>query len=162
MALLLRRIRQSRWYIASDQPLPADPLADLNTEDNVLSLWQVQDDGSNLTDIIAAVAATRDAVANVDIALFDSGLLQGIGAGIEARGGRTPLAAARSYHRGLVGLNAQQLIEVAEVIRRSGEIREFSRREVRYLLAAAVNTGRLKAIDLKDQARQHLAKRGLI
>ena len=55
--------------------MPADPLGDLVTKENRLSVWQIDDDRSNLGDVIAALAASRDFLDTFDYALFNDELL---------------------------------------------------------------------------------------
>jgi hypothetical protein len=78
MPLILRKIRKARWYQydRSDFPwlleedIPADPLGDLATNDNELSVWQINDDKSNLPRVAAALAANCDDISNLDYALI--------------------------------------------------------------------------------------------
>jgi hypothetical protein len=74
MPLMLRKIRKARWYQHNqadfpwllDEDIPADPLGDLVTNDNELSVWQINDDKSNLHRIAAALAANSDDISNLD------------------------------------------------------------------------------------------------
>ena len=81
MPLLLRTVRQNRWlkdeaapFLAIDD-VPADPVCDLQTKQNLLSVWEVAQDRSNIMRIVRAVAIGRQKIANMGYVLFDSGLL---------------------------------------------------------------------------------------
>ena len=56
--LLLRTVRQNRWlkgeaepFLAADD-VPADPVGDLLTQQNLLSVWEVAPDRSNIERIV--------------------------------------------------------------------------------------------------------------
>jgi hypothetical protein len=72
MPFILRTIRKDRWYRIEDVPwleegdIHADPLADLNTKANELSVWLIEDDRSNLNRVVSALAATRTHISNLD------------------------------------------------------------------------------------------------
>jgi len=165
LASLLRKVRQDRWYGAQsspDEPLPGDPLADLNTRGNSLSVWQVLANNTNLEDIIVNLAANSGYLSNVDVVLIGEEAIGDLGIRVEATQGRTPLAHATGYHRDLVRLRAQDLVEIAEVIRHRGVFRDFTEKEVRELLARYINEGRLNASQLQPDVRSHLEKKSLI
>ena len=80
MAFLLRKIRKPRWYkqdlpwVAANDIQP-DPLGDLTTSENKLSVWYVKDDKSNLDQVLAAIAASSGSLSNLDYALFNEHIL---------------------------------------------------------------------------------------
>ena len=164
MILLLRRVKYERWYQALEsgtQPLPADPLADLNTEGNELSVWAVEEDRSNLNQVVTAMAAQAGTVKNIDVVLIQDGEIDSVWEVDEAEG-RTPLANAKGHHRNVVGLAAVDLPRIAELIRQHGNFQEFSDKDVRNLLIACIDDGSLRATDLQPAVREHLRKRNLI
>ena len=165
MAPLLRKVRHNRWYAALSsrgQPLPADPVGDLGTTDNSLAVWQVLTNDTNLEDIVVAIAATLDYLTNIDVVLVDEQPIRHLGIKVEPTQGRTPLRRATGYHRHLVQLRAQTLLEIAEVIRNQGDFRDFSEKEVRQLLARYISEGSLNPSELKDRVKEHLESRNLI
>ena len=164
MSLLLRRIKYERWYQALQsvtQPLPADPLSDLCTEGNDLSLWAVQEDQSNLNQVITAMAAQAGTVRNIDVVLIQARQLEPHWEIDEAEG-RTPLAPAKAYHRNVVGLAAVDMPRIAELIRQHGDFQEFSDHDVRNLIVSCIDDGTLRAADLQPGVQAHLRKRNLI
>ena len=77
MPFVLRKIRKSKWWKHPGVPwlahsdLQADALGDLQTSSNQLSVYHIEDDKSNLEQIVTALAASRDTIANLDYALLD-------------------------------------------------------------------------------------------
>ena len=122
MPLLLRAIRKNRWYMSDDIPwlpkgeIQADPLGDLATGNNTLSVWQVEDDNSNLKQVIAALASNRDSISNLDYAVFDIDLLADTGIKVKINQGATPYEMANFWHRDLVELTATKLVKLAETM----------------------------------------------
>jgi len=165
LAPLLRKIRQERWYAAKsspDEPLPADPLSDLNTRDDALSVWQVLANDANLEDIVVALAATFGRVQNIDVVVIDEQAIRDIGIEVQPTQGHTPLAQAIGFHRELVRLRAQNLVDIGGAIREAGVFREFSAKEVAELLARYIQEARLKTTELQPSVRSHLEDRDLI
>lgn len=112
MPLVLRTIRQSRWLEDSfpwleEGDAPADPLGDLATQDNELSVWIIDDEKSNLNQVVAAMAATRGHLSNLDFALFDLRFLSELNIKIAITTGGTPDKEVNTWHRDLVKLSAQ-------------------------------------------------------
>lgn len=128
MPLLLRTVRQNRWYkdgaaafLESDD-VPADPLGDLATASNELSVWEVAADRSNLERIVRAVVLTKDKVAVQGYVLFDSALLAEAGfTPVKAKLGKTPDEAANVWHRDLTDLSGKRLVALARLILLHGE-----------------------------------------
>ncbi len=165
MAFLLRGFRQGRWYGAihnADSPLPADPLADLNTVDNSLSVWAIQDDLRNLPEIVTGLSATREYMSNMDVVLVREENLSEIGIDIGPSPARTPLAGVDAFHCDLIGLTAAAIVSLAETLRRHGLFYRFSEKKVRDLLVAAINAGRLEPTGLGVKILEDLTKRGLL
>ena len=81
MPLLLRKVRSSRWYSREKCPwleageLQADPLGDLQTMGNALSVWRIENDESNLRNIILALVRSCDHPQNIDYILFNQCVL---------------------------------------------------------------------------------------
>src|SRR5438874_12791164 len=109
-------IRKARWLTGPDVPwlspgdVPADALLDLRTEANALSVCQVEADLSNLERVVAALAASRDTLANADFVLFDVRILTSLAIGSEATCGATPDEEANArWHLDLVELTAARI-----------------------------------------------------
>src|SRR5215470_2574117 len=96
MPLFLRTVRENRWHKSEAAPwldrgdIPADPLADLATKENRLSVWELSGDRSNLERIVRAVAIGRDRIADTGYVLFDADVLKRAGIDTHMEDGKTP------------------------------------------------------------------------
>lgn len=67
--LYARKISETPWFI---RPLlDADAISELGTDNHDLSVWEVQDDLSNIDDIALALAMSRSKIEEMYIALLD-------------------------------------------------------------------------------------------
>ncbi len=128
MPLLLRTVRENRWYKAPAAALlregdvPADPVGDLTTTKNALSVWHVEPDRSNLERVVRAVAIGKAKLDSAGWVLFDSDLLGPLGIGlVEDSRGATKDEAANAWHRELVDLSGNKLVGLARKILEHGE-----------------------------------------
>lgn len=157
MPLLLRAIRKNRWYTSDTIPwlpegeIQADPLGDLATGHNTLSVWQVEDDKSNLEQVITALAANRDTISNLDYALFDLELLSTIGIRVEVNEGATPYEKANHWHCDLVELTATKLVKLAKVMLISSSRERVLEKEILSLIKDAVQTGQIDKTKLSQK-----------
>ncbi|MEL6927130.1 MAG: hypothetical protein AAFO95_00675 [Cyanobacteria bacterium J06600_6] len=122
MPLLLRGIRKRRWSTdasisgLSEGEIQADAFGDLSTSKNTLSVWHVEDDKSNIDQVITAFASNRDNISNFDYVLFNTNLVSNIGINIEQNPGATPFEAANHWHRDLTMLTASKLFKLIDII----------------------------------------------
>lgn len=123
MSSLLIKIQRSRWYRTGLPPfikkpdIPADCLADLNIQENSLSLWYIEHDKSNLRRVLTALAANCNFVSNVDYLLFDGTIVTTLGLKIEKTDGGTPdKLANRSWHHDLIELSGRKIVDLAHAI----------------------------------------------
>ncbi len=126
MPLLLRTVRQNRWlkeeaapFLAIDD-VPADPVCDLLTHQNLLSVWEVAQDRSNIERIVRAVAIGRTAIADTGYVIFDSDLLPAAGIEIRESAGASLDTGANAWHRDLV-VSGNKLVALTRAILRNGE-----------------------------------------
>lgn len=155
MPFLLRTIRKAKWYknenvpwLAEDE-LQADALADLSTKDNELSVWHIEDDRSNLEQVVTALAAGRDYIANLDYALFDQQILSAINIKIKDTKGGSPDEKVNSWHRDLVELSATKLMELAKAIQTKAVKERVLPKDIVRLIKQAVESGRINRAKLK-------------
>jgi hypothetical protein len=160
--LLLRAIRKNRWYTSDTIPwlpegeIQADPLGDLATGHNTLSVWQVEDDKSNLEQVITALAANRDTISNLDYALFDLDLLSTIGIRVEVNEGATPYERANHWHRDLVELTATKLVKLAQVMLMNSNRERVLEKKILSLIKDAVQTGQIDKARLSQKITSKL------
>lgn len=160
MAIMLRKIEQRRWYkkmlswLGQDE-IPADPLADLKTTQNNLSVFYIKEDYSNLNDVIAAIAATRDCAANFDYLLFDEEVCSELSVEIEDTIGATrDEDVNRKWHRDLMKLSADKLLKLSKVIYKKGERKRIQEKEIPKIIAEASLAGKIPIDTLKVNLRQ--------
>jgi hypothetical protein len=140
---LLVLIRRSRWRGTAPDfhgipDAPADCLADLETEDNELSSWYVDDEKTNLNRILMALAANRDSYSNIDYVTFDFAVPQKFKITMRNTPGETADSHAnRSWHYDLSSLSARQVVELAVDIFSSGSIVRVLPKEVQKRLVEA-------------------------
>ena len=162
MPLLLRKIKKPRWNDTGDLPwlpkgsLPADPLADLNTQGNKLSVWQVADDKSNLEQILIALATTTEHTDKMDYALLDQNLLAKIGVHISQVAGNSFYKDANVWHRNLVEMSADKVILLAKTIMQLSKRVRIPERKVLSLLQQAVDSGKVNRYDLHPDIEKKL------
>ena len=161
MPLLLIGIRENRWYkepaaaylAAGD--VPADPVGDLRTSKNRLSVWEVLEDRSNVQRIVRALAIGKDKLDNSGYVLFSSELLAA--AGIEAPKivpGKTHDSGANPWHRDLINLSGNRLVQLTHAILSHGETGQILKKalvnSVKQGIAAKELPEKLRAMFPKD------------
>jgi len=165
MLLILRKIRKARWHRRDDLPwltegeIQADPLADLNTSDNKLSVWLVEDNDQDLKKVVTALASNSDTVSNIDYALLDKTYLSGIGVKFEKKSGATPYKEVNSLHCNLVELAASKLLELSKVFMAESKRDRFSEPQVISLLRDALDSGHITWERLNEKLKLSLKKR---
>ena len=124
--------------------LQADALADLNTTHNKLSVWQVQENLSNLDQIITALAANCDKVSKLDYLIFDSQILQALQIEDKPTPGESGHYAANKWHVDLADLSALKLVRLAKSLLDDSTIDRKQEKEVLRLVVKAVQVGELQ------------------
>jgi hypothetical protein len=152
--LLLRTIRKSRWnkdnfpWLTQDD-IQADLLIDLVTSNNTLSVWLIQDDKSNLNEVITALASNRDTISNLDYAIFDISLLESINIKLEVKEGNTLYDKANRWHRDLIELTVNKIVKLAESMLKNSSIERVSEKKILNLIKGAVDNGQIDKEKLK-------------
>jgi hypothetical protein len=159
MPLLLRTVRENRWLKSEAAPwlergeVPADPLGDMRTIQNCLSVCEVKGDRSNLERIVTAVVLGLDRIADQGYVLFDSSLLSTAGITHQVQQGQTPDEAANEWHRDLTGLSGSQLVMLAKLILETGESGTVLKKRLRQLVEDGIERR-----ELPERVRSKLAK----
>jgi hypothetical protein len=150
MPLLLRTVKQNRWhkdaaapFLANDD-VPADPLGDLNTSDNLLSVWVLSEDNANLERVVRAVAIGKQNIDHAGYVTFDSKVLEDAGIQVVEEPGTTKDTEANAWHRNLV-LSGNKVVALAKGILRDGASGQILRQRLKDLISEGVQQGHLPA-----------------
>lgn len=121
--------------------LQADALLDLKTDENRLSVFEVND-LPNVERIATAIAAGRQNPDVLDYVVFDGAPLPALGINVQQVPGTTADPSVNTLHHNLHQLTAGQLVAVADVIRQGTQRRILPKR-VRQLVNDGLAAGRL-------------------
>lgn len=145
MPLLLRQIRRTRWYQAAwleKGKAQANALLDLKPEENKLSFWHIEDDKSNLNQVVAAIGSGRDVPEHLDYVLFNQTSLAKARFRIEHTIGRSFHKGANEYwHCDTTELSAEDVAEIANIIMEHGTTTRIGKSKVNDLAREAVTSG---------------------
>jgi hypothetical protein len=157
---LLHTIRRGRWTgNASPEWLDkedviADPVTDLHTKDNALSVWLVDEERRRLPRLFAALAANRDSFSNLDYVLFDRGVLDAVGIRSVETPGKLLDPETRSWHLDLIELSGLSLVALVRALLESGpEIERVSERKIKSFLQEAMAEGHLPLSKVSARVR---------
>jgi hypothetical protein len=162
MPLLLRNVRQNRWLKdparawLDRNEVPADPLGDLRTQENALSVWEVADDHSNLERVVRAIVlGSTSGIANTGYVIFDAALLESIGIASRPEPGVSPDADANKWPRDLINLTGSQLVALTRVILEHGESGQVLKKRLLQLIQEGIEKK-----ELPEKCRSKLPARG--
>ena len=134
--------------------IQADALGDLQTKNNALSVYRVDND-SDTKRVVVALAANRDAPANLDYAVFDGDDLPTIGVKLNRQEGATPDVEANKLHYDVEDLTAKGLAQLARVVS-SAEHGRIPLKKVKGWLKDALRSGSLERERLKESLLKKL------
>ncbi len=163
MPRLLRTVRQLRWdkQVISNgltwlepRQFAADPLADLYTQAGALSLWEVPAP-NDLDRVLAALAATRQSLVNIDYLLFDSDVLLPLAVPLQHTSGGTPDDGVNTFHWDLEHISAHKMPEIARLMLETGSTGRRLAKEVKAILQASIEA---KQIDVTRVSQSLLDK----
>lgn len=164
MALVLRKIRKSKWYKSPSVPwlsatdLQADALSDLGTKANALSVYFVREDLSDLDRVVAAVAACGDHVSIFDYTLFDEALLHQSSFKLSNTPGTTPDTVVNNQnHRDLIELSRDAIVELSKTVQKA-QTHRIHDKKVADLIRDSIKNGCMKADDINPELRSSLLK----
>ena len=122
MPLVIRKITYSKWWRnpkvqwLGHGELQADALRDIRTQEAKLSVF-VTTDAISSDRVVAAIAANRNSLQNIDFALLDKRSLELKGFAVEPSPmDRTHDCGVNSVHHDIVDLTPHTLLELAEFI----------------------------------------------
>ena len=164
MGYILRKIRRAKWiehagisWLPASE-IQADALFDLRTTDNILSVWYVEQDQSNLNIIIAALATSRtERISNFDYALIDEKYLGKLGIQQLKKAGDTPSSKANQlWHIDLVELTAQAVYSLAQIISEDGLVTRLHYKEVLAHVQNEIYAGNLELNKMTEELQNKI------
>ena len=132
MSQLLRKIKLKKWFPDDEvadwlepDDIEADPIGDLATEQNALSLYEIRDDRSNLGRVIAALAANQRNPREIEYALVNEEVLLTLGFEMEWSVGELPDPEVNAWHWELKRLSAKRLPVLVKAFRDQQDLDTF-------------------------------------
>lgn len=159
MVYLFRKIVELNWLFTApskQSEFPADPLSDLNTNNNELSVYQVDQEKSNLEDIIVGIAVNRAFLKNIDYALLNKDNLDSEDYEIKESPAEIKYTKAIPHHRNICNLTAKKIVNLARVIYSKGEHSTVTKAKVKELINQALENGQLKDTDINPKLKEVL------
>lgn len=171
MAVALRMLNNKRYWDrekADDEEwlgegeIRADALRNVETKDNALSIYVVDESASAVDRTLAAFAANRDCLDKVDFALFETGLLDALETEVTATAGGTPDSEVNVQHHDVIHLTGSKLLRLVEMLIDQCQIERRTRPRVEKLIANGIANGQIDIKHLRDSMVESLKKRNLI
>jgi hypothetical protein len=152
MPFYLRKIKNNRWLGKQEYPwlqedeIPGDPLNDLGTSANELSVFVVEDENdlTSIERIAAALTANGQNIDTFGYTLIDSQTLEELGIRIRRTQGNTPDEKVNSWHCDVIELSAQKLVKLAMAMFPQAERRKrIFKKNIKKLLGEGVSAGQI-------------------
>ena len=149
MPKLLRKSENKKWLPLekatwlSQGDIQADPVGDLATKGNTLSLYELEDGQANLNRIIAALAATRGNVQHFEYTLIERSDIESLGIKIKKTKGMTADEGVNDCHYDLFELSGYQIVSLAKMIFLKGARTQMLKDDVRKEIIESVRQGYL-------------------
>lgn len=163
MVSVLRKIdKGDRWaysYPKKEEDFPADPLGDLLTTDNSLSVYFFEDEAS-LKIIELALASNRDYIKPLEYLILKLDELRKMGFEFKEYNGDTKIEAANNLHRNIVNLTADKLIILAKSMLK-GMVNEGCHiyktpKEVKKIVNEGIQCGKISKVKLSPEMVEKL------
>ncbi len=166
MPYILRKIKRSLWlnencdWLLEDNA-QADALKDLQTNDNILSLWEVDNEQQNLGRIIAALASNCDNISAFDYILIEKSQLEESGIQInknieEAKTLDLELNNQCHYHA--IRLSASKIATVANIMKK-GYMDRYPVNRVTELIKQSINNNLIDYHKLSQSVQEKITKK---
>jgi hypothetical protein len=161
MPVLLRKIRLNRWLKPDDLSwlppgeIQADPLGDLATTKNDLSVWEIDDEQSNLDAVLVAYSLTTQRIDDLAYRLINVDDIVAIHIEIKNTEMPTKVKGVGEFHRDLSSLSATKLIETAKLLMDKGKTGQILSKRIFELIDIYISSGHL---DKSKLSRDHLAQ----
>lgn len=152
MSLALRKTRNNLiWDNSADQlswleidDIAADPITDLNTCDNALSIYIIQDKLSELDRCLSALAVQRNRLNPLDYILFDADIIYQLHLEINYKSGTLCDQEINKLHRNIIELSANKLTNLAKLIMENCDRKRILDEELAKIIAISINNNWMK------------------
>ena len=139
----------------------ADAARCLLTRANNLSVFKLDEPDSQTERVVAALALTRDSLANMDLALVPEGVLEGCGIERVVSPADTPDSEVNKWHVDLVELTLAKIALLASAIRSEGRVERYNELRVRAAIENSVGSGFVAGDRVNAKLVNSLDRRGI-
>lgn len=133
-------------------------MGDLRINEGTLSVWQIEDDKTNLDLVIVALAATRQNFDKFEYGLFGQEIVINLGLKAQITPGNTLIDAANDWHRDLIQLTADQAVNLVKAIFDSLEKHRLYDDEVQTRILNAIQKGYLDLHKVNKSLRNKITQ----
>lgn len=144
------------WLEKED--LPADTLKNVQTIENSLSVYLVDDEFHNENIILCGFAATRDNLNYVDFIVLDEELFNKLGITIETTPGNTIIEEVNYLHRNLTEISTNKLIAIIEASISDGSMKRKTENKLKKMFQDEIKKGTIKIEDLNIKIQSKLSR----
>ncbi len=143
------------WLASGD--IPADPVGDLQTKKNTLSIWHIEDE-NNLKKVVSGNAANLGNIKPFEYSLFDKEILLRLNLTLKKSPGESKDEEANEkWHWNITNLSGAKLLELAKALLPLSEGRKVVfEPEVEDLIQKAVTSKRIEYARLQPGVRQRI------
>jgi hypothetical protein len=162
VSFVLREILNRAWFLnafvvkeqvwLSPTDLQADAFKGVKTSENTLSVYELVDDAAATVDrALAALAATREHVPQLDYVLLNRAILNELRLETRRTLGETPDAEVNTWHLDVKQLNSTRLTDLCNAIRDRGRFFRRRPKQVARLVYQALEANRLDRGQIKPE-----------
>ena len=165
MTTIFRKLRQKRywdrqpWLGADDAQ--ADTTKCLETNENRLSVFVLEEPEAQIERVVAALALNRDTLGHVDLAIAPEAVLEVCGIQGDRVQATTPDSEVNEWHRDLVELTVTKIAKLARAIKSDGEIKRYQLGYVKEAIRKSLNTNYIITEQIDEKLIQSLEKKGI-
>jgi hypothetical protein len=151
--------RENTYLWLAPDDIPADPITDLKTADNKLSVFQVNNgDEIRINKIAAALAAKRLTLQPFAYILFDVGLPSRLDIQVGKTNRGTDIQIVNDWHFELIELSAQKLFSLTRDLLLNADPERKRENEVVPLIMENVRSGELDPDKMDERLRKSIAE----
>ena len=166
MSIIFRKLAQKRHWDSKPWAEQGDVQADvvncLRTKENKLSVFMLDGSSDQIARVVAALALTRDSLANFDLAIAPVDILDQCGIRADRAPGQTPDPEVNGWHQDLVDLTILQLARLAVTIRSKGEIKRYNLKNVGEAIQLSLNSNHIQTENINRNLKSSLTRRGIV